>query len=206
VRLAYRLVIGVLLLALLAGVFLIGGRSDTTENDDARAGADAGYAARDTEVIETGTDGRELYRLKAELIRQRPDAGIVELERVRMDYYPGARTDEVTSPAAPAAAATTDAPRALWKVTAQRGEVQESGDSIRLSGDVNVAGPMPTAAETIQLDTDALVITPREERITTDALVTLTWSGQRLSAVGMIANLKDETVQLQSKVNGRFIP
>ncbi len=65
---------------------------------------------------------------------------------------------------------------------------------------------MPTAAETIQLDTDALVITPRDERITTDAPVTLTWSGQRLSAVGMIANLKDETVQLQSKVNGRFTP
>ncbi len=98
-KLAYRLVVSVLLLALLAGVFLIGGRSDAPDNGGAPDAADAGYAARDTEVIETGADGLELYRLEAELIRQRPDAGIVELERVRMDYYPGARAEEVPTPA-----------------------------------------------------------------------------------------------------------
>jgi len=185
--LAYRLIIGILLLALIAGTIAIGTRSEAPDERDADAPAyDPGYVARDAEVVETGDDGHELYRLKADLIRQRPDAGVVELGRVHMNYFPAKDT--------------------RWNVTALRGEVQQTGERIRLAGDVNVTGPMPTAAQTIQLDTDTLDIQTREQVITTDAPVTLTWSGQRLSAIGLRANLKEEKVELQSKVNGRFVP
>ncbi len=193
----YRVVIVVLIVALVVGALLMTNRTDSpTERAADEPLSEPGYAARDTEVVETGADGRELYRLKAELIRQRPDAGIIELERVQMDYSPPTESTSAPDGATPA----------LWKVSALRGEVQESGERIRLSGSVNVTGPMPTAVQTIRLDTELLDIQPREQLITTDAPVTLTWTGQRLSSVGMIANLKDETVQLQSKVNGRFLP
>ena len=41
---------------------------------------DPGYAARDAEVIETGYDGRERYRLKASVIRQQTESGLIDLE------------------------------------------------------------------------------------------------------------------------------
>ena len=123
-----------------------------------------------------------------------------------MNYYPDSSPDAAVDMESGTSADKKAADRPLWQVNALRGEVQESGDRIQLSGKVNVTGPMPSAAQTVSLDTEMLFIQPREERITTDGPVILTWSGQRLSAVGMIADLKGETVQLQSKVNGRFIP
>src|SRR5690606_7820348 len=44
---------------------------------------DPGYAARDAELIETGPDGRPTYVLHAELIRQRPREGRIDLEKVQ---------------------------------------------------------------------------------------------------------------------------
>ena len=44
------------------------------------------------------------------------------------------------------------------------------------------------------------------EVASTQARVTIDWSGHRLSARGMRADLKGETLRLESKVNGRFLP
>ena len=52
-----------------------------------RAAADPGYAARDAEVIETGYDGRERYRLKASVIRQQTESGVIDLEQLEMNYH-----------------------------------------------------------------------------------------------------------------------
>jgi LPS export ABC transporter protein LptC len=183
-----KIVIALLIVAIIAGSFFIGqqGAPQDTATADAARDPDPGYAARDAEVIETGADGRELYRLNAELIRQDPESGVVELESIAMNY----RTDA----------------QALWNVKAQRGTVLQEGDVIELDGKVRVTGPMPDTSRTIQLETERMTFETRTERISTDAPVLMSWTGQRLAAVGLAANLKDETVQLKSRVNGRFVP
>jgi lipopolysaccharide export system protein LptC len=184
-----KIVIALLIAAIIAGSFLIGqqgGAPQDAATGEQTAEPDPGYAARDAEVIETGADGRELYRLNAELIRQDPKSGVVELESIAMNY----RTET----------------QALWNVKAQRGKVLQEGDVIELDGKVRVTGPMPDTSRTIQLETERLTFETRADRILTDAPVLMSWTGQRMAAVGLDANLKDETVQLKSRVNGRFIP
>jgi LPS export ABC transporter protein LptC len=184
-----RLLIGALLVAAIAAVLWFGSGVRNTGTEQATAveeDLDPGYAARDAEVIETDTEGRELYRLNAELIRQDPQSGIVELESIKMKYRTAAN--------------------ALWNIDAMRGTVAATGEEIQLSGKVRVAGPVGEPGRKLQLDTDRLKFETQQERITTDAPVELTWEGQVLRARGLVANLKTERVRLESKVNGRFIP
>ena len=57
------------------------GRVDTAADTGASL-PDPGYAAHDAEVIETGYDGRERYRLNAKVIRQQTETGVIDLEDV----------------------------------------------------------------------------------------------------------------------------
>ncbi len=184
-----RLLIGLLIVAAIVAVLWLGSdvRNEGTEQTAAaEEELDPGYAARDAEVIETDAEGRELYRLNAELIRQDPKTGIVELEAIKMNYRTAAN--------------------ALWNIAALRGTVAATGEEILLNGKVRVAGPVGEPGRTLQLDTDRLKFNTQQELITTDAPVELTWEGQILRARGLVANLKTERVRLESKVNGRFIP
>ena len=70
--------------------YFIGVRRTATTDDTDTASAiapDPGYAARDAQLIETGYDGRERYRLNARVIRQRTESGVIELEDLAMNYH-----------------------------------------------------------------------------------------------------------------------
>lgn len=183
-----RLLIGLVFAVIVAGAFLIGrsGQAPDSATPADNSDADPGYAARDAEIIETGTDGRELYRLNAALIHQRPESDRVQLESIRMDYR--AESQE------------------LWKISAQSGEVLSAGTVIELDGKVRVTGPLPDGDGRISLATERLEFDTQAERVATDAPVLLTWEGQQLRSRGLTANLKDGRVQLKSAVNGRFTP
>jgi hypothetical protein len=80
-------------IVVIAGAYYIGRAGRGGKMPTLRVTApDPGYAARDAEIIETGYDGRERYRLKAAVIRQQLDASVIELEHLEMDYHPGSQT------------------------------------------------------------------------------------------------------------------
>ncbi len=185
----YRVLFGLTFLAVIAAAFFIGQSGSVSQRTAAHAEPrepDPGYAARDAEIIETGADGRERYRLIAALIHQRPTEDSVQLESIRMEYRTEAQD--------------------LWKVSAQSGQVLQSGDRIELNGKVRVVGPLPESRGQVELATERLRFDTRAERVESDAPVVFTWEGQQLRAHGITANLKDGRVQLKSKVDGRFIP
>jgi LPS export ABC transporter protein LptC len=127
----------VLAIALVGGAYFIGiGRRDDNGADNASLQApDPGYAARDAEVIETGYDGRERYRLNARVIRQQSDGGVIDLEQLEMNYHPGAQAAlPGDRPAAPTVAGET------WHLTSDRGQVRANGDDVQLNGNVVVTG------------------------------------------------------------------
>jgi lipopolysaccharide export system protein LptC len=189
-----------LVLAIITGVYFIGraGRDDNAA-DAAITLPDPGYAALDAEVIETGYDGRERYRLNAKVIRQQGESGVIDLETLDMDYHPGAQGD------VPGEKPRSDkAASEVWHLKSDRGQVRADGDDVQLSGNVVVTGHAPGSGAPLVLSTDNMRINTPTEYIETSAPVKLNWAGHDLDAVGMQADLKAGTLRLESDVHGSF--
>jgi LPS export ABC transporter protein LptC len=184
----------------LAWFFVRGGASEGDTDATGAMPLDPGYAARDAEVIETGYDGRERYRLKAAVIRQQTESGVIDLERLEMNYH---REAQATPGDAPA---TDNQASEVWHLTSDHGQVREEGNDVELKGDVRLTGAAQGDAEPLSLTTETLRINTPTEFIETDAPVTLRWAGHKLDAVGMRADLKAGTLSLESDVNGHFSP
>lgn len=151
-----------------------------------RTGEAPGYAARDAEVIETDSDGRALYTLRADVIRQHPNDDRVQLDSPRLIFV----------------ASDGNA----WHAQAQSGEIRDDGTHIDLSGDVHVKGELAGTQVPAIFDTSTLSVDTRQEVISTDAPVTLDWGGRKLAAVGLVARLNEQQVTLESRVHGSFAP
>ena len=189
-------------IALIAVAYFIGVRGPVDDGADGASttAPDPGYAARDAQVIETGYDGRERYRLNARVIRQRTESGVIELEDLTMNYHVGSQ-DKLPGASAPAST-TGD----VWHLTSDHGQVRANGDDVELNGNVRVVGPAPGTGEALSLATESMRINTPTEFIETSAPVRLRWSGHELDARGMQADLKAGTLRLESDVNGHFYP
>jgi LPS export ABC transporter protein LptC len=189
-------------IAVIGVAYFIGVRgSDDNETDAANATSpDPGYAARDAQLIETGYDGRERYRLDARVIRQRTDSSVIELEDLAMNYH--IESQDQAGAAAPATKASPE----VWHLTSDRGEVRSNGDDVQLNGNVRITGPAPGTGEPLSLTTDNMRINTPTQFIETKATVKLRWSGHEINARGMEADLKAGTLRLESDGHGHFFP
>jgi lipopolysaccharide export system protein LptC len=189
------------ILAVIAVAYFIGrsGRTDSAADDVASTTPDPGYAARDAEVIETGYDGRERYRLNAKLIRQQTENGEIELESLEMNYHPGAQARLGETAPGPEPAADE-----VWHLTSDRGQVRADGDDVQLSGNVRVTGPAPGGGEPLTLSTSHLSMNTPTQFIETDAPVSIVLTGKTLTATGLEADLKQGNLRLKSDIHGKF--
>lgn len=187
-------------IAVVTAAYYIGraGRGNTGAEETASESPDPGYAARDAQIIETGYDGLERYRLSARRIRQQTETGVIELEALEMDYHPGAQ-ERIAGETRPAAAE-----QEAWHLTSDSGLVRADGDDVQLTGNVRVTGSTPGSGATLVLTTSELRINTPTEFIETDAPVKLSWSGHELDARGLSADLKAGTLRLESDVHGQF--
>ena len=192
----------IVVIAIIAGAYYLGraGRGDNASDTAAALPPDPGYAAKEAVVVETGYDGRERYRLNARVIHQQIDSSVIDLEGLEMDYHPGAQ-ERVAGEKASAAATEEK-----WHLKSDRGQVRANGDDVQLTGNVEVTGHTPGSGDLLKLATQTLRINTPTEFIETDAPVRLTWSGHKLDAVGMRADLKAGTLRLESDVHGEFAP
>jgi LPS export ABC transporter protein LptC len=143
-----------------------------------------GYSARDARLVQTGVNGTPLYTLNAGTVRQLPDERQVQLTQVQLSFR--------------------DSDGSVWTATSDRGQLEQSTQQVELAGNVHVSGAPPGDHGPAQITTDALSVNIRNDIVSTRDPVTLLWSGRRLSAVGLIANLKDHRVDLESAVHGTF--
>ena len=195
----YRFLGYVATLAIIAASYFIGraGRNDSGADAATAATPDPGYAAHDAEVIETGYDGRERYRLNAKVIRQQGESGVIDLEQLEMDYHPDAQEKLPGEPSAASPSATE-----TWHLKSDRGQVRADGDDVQLNGNVRVTGPAPGSDVPLELTTDNMRINTPTEFIETEAAVKMRWSGNVLEAIGLEADLKSGSVRLKSAVHG----
>lgn len=183
-----RWLVGFAVIVMVMATILIGrsARAPDAATVDAAPANDPGYAARDAEVIETGDDGRPRYRLRAELIEQAPNDLTITLTHPVLNY--------------------TDAKGGDWRASARSGSVPPDRELVQLAGDVQLTGRLAGGAEPAQVTTSRLSFDTQREVALTDAPVTIDWSGHRLVARGLRADLKAETLRLESAVHGRFLP
>ena len=176
-----------LFIAIIAGSFWLGGeqREPAATTTVEASSADLGYSARNAVLIETGTDGLPMYTLNAEVIRQHPSDG-VEFEQVQMSFRD---TDGQT-----------------WKGRADRGELTTDTGKIDLTGDVHVNGLLPGSAQLADLATEKLSVDTHESIINTSDPVSLISPGRQLRSKGLLAELKEHHLVLESNVRGTFTP
>lgn len=150
------------------------------------AATPAGYYLRDAVVEGVDADGLRLYTLKAVEIVQQPASRGVSMQTVDLEY--------LADGAQP------------WRLRADAGSIPEPGDRIELHGNVSIeetlfVGPEKTIVTTPELDVDV-----RAHLATSDREVRIERGNYVITAVGLRADLKDQKLQLQSEVHGRFLP
>ena len=145
---------------------------------------DSGYYLRNATIEGIGEDGTRIYTLRADRIVQDPGLDSVVLEAVDLEY------------------ALADGEP--WRLTADDGAIPSSGTRIELRGNVTMQEQLMRDGTTIR--TPALDIDLRAHLASTSEAVNVERGNYHLSATGMEADLKAETVTLQSEVHGRFLP
>lgn len=175
-------------LAMLAGVAvlftLLARRDESIEADEARD--DRGYYLADATLTELGPDGRPRIVVRARSIDQNLADESVALHQLELDY--------------------TTLQAGKWHVTADRGHLARDQDTLRLAGNVRVAGSAgPGGARALVL-TDELAYDTRANLVYTAAPVAVQFDAHRLDGRGLRVALDDGTLRLESNVNGTFNP
>jgi lipopolysaccharide export system protein LptC len=181
-----RVLIGLAIIAVVIGVLIFGqgtGSSLARKSTDTPA-EQPGYSARNAQVVETGDDGRPQYTLDARVVRQRANDTRVQLDAPRMTFF------------------ATDGTK--WHVVARSGLIQSDGSNVDLFGDVQLDGKVQERP--VSLATSILSFDTQTEIARTQAPVTFDSNGGRLGGTGLLANLKDGTIRLESRVHGTFPP
>ena len=144
-----------------------------------------GFYMTEAEITTAGVDGLPRYRVIADEIRQLSLDGPTRLREVRVEY-------NIYSPNP-------------WLLTAPEGMLSDDQALLELWGGVAVIGESGdhgrTAAEMERLEVDTTTHIAR-----TESPVDVSFGPQNVTAVGMVAYLLEERVQLQSQVHGRFLP
>ena len=145
-----------------------------------------GYFLTGVDLQEFGADGKLRIGLQSISANQDPANGIVRLSDVAVDYHtPTGQT---------------------WNLTSNEARVPQGGSIVEFEGDVLLAGRPGAEPQTAELHTQRLVLDTVGEVADTRSPVELAFGDHRLRALGMHADLKTGSMQLESDVNGHFTP
>jgi len=184
----YRVIAIVAFVALLIGVVVLSGgeRQGAAPVTVGGVPQDPGYSAKKARLIQTGPDGQPVYTVDAAQVQQQPAQGTVDMQHVVLGFK--------------------DAAGDQWTARSERGQLAQNSGIVQLEGSVHVTGIVPGTAEAADIMTEHLAFDTNAQIVTTHDPVTLLMTGRKLDAQGMVANLKDGQVQLESAVHGTYSP
>jgi len=175
--------------AIVAGLLLLLDREQSggeTSTQQPRPMPSPGYTAREAVLIETNASGQPMYTLRASAIHQQPASQEVLLDNVRMQFR--------------------DPQGDIWNGRADHARIMDDAASIALMGAVSITGMLPGSPLPAQISTEQLDVDTHTEVLSTQAPVELSWGEQRVNALGLVAQLKDQHLKLESEVHGRYEP
>jgi LPS export ABC transporter protein LptC len=145
-----------------------------------------GYYLKNAVMTDYDEKGGVSVRIHADRIDQVDHGPEVALYNVRVDYQ---------SPQGQA-----------WVLLGDTGRVETGGKIVDVAGNVRLEEQSPEHAGTAVLHTDTLRYDVANGVATTQSDVRIDFGAHALTARGLVANLKERTMRLESKVNGRFQP
>ncbi len=152
---------------------------------DAKQSDLPGYYLKNAVLTDYALSGDPSIRIVAERIDQIDHSSEVALYKVKVDYQ------------APNGQA--------WVMVGDVAHVQPGGTVVDVTGNVRLQSEATGRGEAV-ISTDALSYNVPEAVASTDSDVRIEFAQHTLTARGLIANLKERTMRLESKVNGSFHP
>jgi lipopolysaccharide export system protein LptC len=161
-----------------SGWFLDGRFGGLQDLSVSRTGPDSFVSGMHLDVMDT--NGQLRYRVTADSMTHYPNREVLQLQRPLIDLQQHNGNS--------------------WRISAETGETTDTGELIRLLGDVDirrsgVSGPL-------QVRTRDLLVQPEQAYATTDNAATITAPGHRVDSVGLEADLDNSTLELRSRVRG----
>ncbi len=145
-----------------------------------------GYYIRGARWSVTDEQGRLTYRVRAERLDELAAEERLRLVGVTVEYQP---------PDEPA-----------WAISAASASALKDGSMLELSGGVEMRNVPAEGAAQQTISTQALRFWPDTSSIESDELVELRIGDWRVNGTGLAADLKGQTLKLESDVHGTFAP
>jgi LPS export ABC transporter protein LptC len=149
-------------------------------------GALPGYYLKNAILTDFDESGAPSIRIEAERIDQVAHGNEVQMYNVKVNY---------------------EAPDGLnWVLVGDTAHIQPGGKVVDFAGNVRLQGEGPGTEGSAVIRSDTMSYDIPDSIATTKSDVRIEYGGHILTARGLSANLKERTMRLESKVNGRFIP
>jgi LPS export ABC transporter protein LptC len=145
-----------------------------------------GYYLKNTVLMDYDESGVPTIRIEAERIDQIAHGNEVALYNIRVVYQ---------APSGPS-----------WVMVGDVAHVQADGKVVDVTGNVRLQGEATGREGTAVVRTDTLTYDVADAVASTKSDVRIDFAQHTLTAHGFSANLKERTMRLESKVNGRFHP
>lgn len=143
------------------------------------------YVLHDFELTALDGEGTESFTVRAPTLERRP----------------GDRTLALTTPLFLVPNGTGQ----YWEIRAETGWVSADQKEIRLVGDVKANSP-PDALRPITMNTGRLSVFPRQNRATSDDVVTIVQPGSILRGRGFAVSTTTKRYVFRSEVQSRYAP
>ena len=184
----YRLIAILAFGALLVGVVVISGgeRQGAVPVAVEEAPPDPGYSARKAHLIQTGPDGSPTYTLDADEVQQQPRSGLIDMSQVVMGFK--------------------DSSGDRWTARGDHGQLEQNTGIVKLEGAVRVSGVVPGTEDPAEITTEHASFDTNTQIVDSRDPVTLLMTGRKLNATGLVLNLKERQLQLESSVHGTYHP
>ena len=143
-----------------------------------------GYYLKSAVLTDFDAAGAPSLHLQADRIDQIDHGSEVALSTVRVDYQTPSGQN--------------------WVLFGDFARVEPGGKIIDVTGNVRLTGESTAHSGTAVVLTDALTYDVSDSTVSTKSDVRVVFGAHTLTARGLLANLKEQTIHLDSKVNGRF--
>jgi LPS export ABC transporter protein LptC len=145
-----------------------------------------GYYLKNTVLTDYDEAGVPSIRIEAERIDQIAHTPEVVLNNVRVNYL-GQNGQN-------------------WVMLGDVAHVQPGGKAVDVSGNVRLQGESADRSPGAVVHTEALTYDVTGSIASTKSDVRIDFGAHTLTAHGLVANLKERTIRLESRVNGHFQP
>ena len=179
------LLFGILIAAAIGSWYLSRVRGDEDSSQLSVDPVHRGFYLKSARILGTGPDGDLLYELRASHAEEQLD-GSIEFTDVHFDYSPD-----------------TDVP---WTVNADSATILPAQERVQLRGHVRATSSQGLPDNDTEIRTQYLELDPTRYIAETDERVQIRIGTRSLTAMGMLASLNDNRLELKSNVSGKFVP